>query len=186
MASILDGLKRFEGDTTFLYVDDRGFVTCGIGEKIPNVDAALTLPWFHKDTDVPASVDEIRVAFATVAAAPAGHRDSFYAALSDLRLPAAFPGAHAQERLDSEFLPGLRRQFAGWDDYPVQVQAALIDMAYNLGIGGIGKFDELHKACAAGDWEWAARESHRSTCRPERNDWTAAQFRSAIVTAPAA
>jgi GH24 family phage-related lysozyme (muramidase) len=49
-------------------------------------------------------------------------------------------------------------------------------MAYNLGVGGLSRFQELLKACDRGDWAAAAEECHRRTCRDERNEWTRELF----------
>jgi hypothetical protein len=50
-------------------------------------------------------------------------------------------------------------------------------MAYNLGVGKLGKaFPTLIKACRDGNFELAADECKRSSSRPERNEATQGLF----------
>ncbi len=52
----------------------------------------------------------------------------------------------------------------------MQAQRALVDMAYNLGVGKLAaKFPHLIAACRLGDFTSAAGESERSSSRLERN-----------------
>jgi GH24 family phage-related lysozyme (muramidase) len=168
----LRDLLHWEGDTKYLYVDTRGFVTTGIGQLVKDAAAARELPFIDTRTGAPATAQQIDQAFAAVQQRPKGHTESWYATATHLRLPEETVRALAQSRLTNEFLPGLRRELPHFDSYPPSAQRALIDMAYNLGVGGVGRFHSLRAACEAGDWAQAAAECHRRTCRAERNDWT--------------
>ena len=64
---------------------------------------------------------------------------------------------------------------------PPCVQAALFDMAFNLGIGGLQKFKKLIAACDQAQWENAARECHRQGIGESRNLETATLFRQALT-----
>jgi GH24 family phage-related lysozyme (muramidase) len=176
-------LLHWEGDIKHLYVDTRGFVTTGIGQLVKDAPAARELPFIDTRTGAPATPQQIDQAFASVQQLPKGHSDSWYAKATDLRLPEETVRALAQSRLTNEFLPGLRRELPHFDSYPPSAQRALIDMAYNLGVGGVGRFHGLRAACEAGDWSQAAAECHRRTCRAERNDWTRGLFLQAGIEA---
>jgi GH24 family phage-related lysozyme (muramidase) len=165
-------LARWEGNTRHMYVDTRGHVTTGIGHQLRDANAATALPWLHRATGAPATPAEIRAAFTRVAAQPAGQHASRYERASDLVLPSNVARDMAAARLQHELLPGIRRLCPGFDRYPHPAQRALVDMAYNLGVAGLGRFSNMLDACERGDFAAAAGESNRRTCRDERNDAT--------------
>lgn len=61
----------------------------------------------------------------------------------------------------------------------METKQALLDMAYNLGVGGLGKFSQLKEAVNRQDWATAAECCNRRTSRAERNDWTREMFLAA-------
>jgi GH24 family phage-related lysozyme (muramidase) len=77
------------------------------------------------------------------------------------------------------FSAALTERLPAWTRYPEPAQQALFDMAYNLGVGGLLKFRKMLAACAAGHWETAAAECRRGGIADDRNNETAALFRSA-------
>jgi len=172
-------LTRWEGTTRHMYVDTRGHVTTGIGHLLRDANAAVALPWLHRTTGAPASPAEIRAAFAHVAAQPAGQHARRYERASDLVLPPNVARDMAAARLQHEFLPGIRRLCPGFDGYPQPAQSALVDMAYNLGVGGLARFSKMLNACEGGDFAAASAECHRRTCRDDRNDATRELFLAA-------
>jgi len=183
----LKELTRWEGEHRCMYVDTRGHVTTGIGHLLKNAEQALKLPWVHAGTGRPATQAEVKAAFQRLCQAwsdekqanPAGKGPSLRRCreLSDLVLPEGLPRKLATERLNTEFLTHLRRVFPGFDGYPMPAQHALVDMAYNLGVGKLrDKFPTLLKACRDGDFEKAADECERSSSRKERNEATQTLF----------
>jgi GH24 family phage-related lysozyme (muramidase) len=166
-------LLRWEGDKSFMYLDTRGYVTTGIGNKLGSVAAALELPWQHKETGRPATPAEIGGAFERVRGLTskyaAKHPDgknpfsaTHYEEKSDLVLGPGAARELAAHRLETEFLPGLRAALPGFDHYPLPAQRALVDMAYTLGVNGLEtKFPNMIAACKAGDFERAAEQCHR-------------------------
>jgi GH24 family phage-related lysozyme (muramidase) len=169
---LLTELTRWEGCCDHMYVDTRGFVTTGIGNMLPNAEAAIALPWRHERTGLLATAAEIRTAFAHVHAQESGHGSNWYKKASDLVLSPNVTKDLAVRRLENEFLPGLNRLFPRFDSYPLPAQRALVDMAYNLGLGRLGKFDRLIAACERGDFTAAAAHSHRRSNRETRNEAT--------------
>jgi GH24 family phage-related lysozyme (muramidase) len=178
---LVDDLLRWEGYTENMYVDTRGFVTVGIGNMLPSAEAAKKLPFIDAKTGKPATPEQIEAAFAAVARMRKGMSADKYAAATTLRLPESTVRQLASDRLKNEFLPALRRMFPGFDSFPASAQQALVDMAYNLGTGGLAKFKNLRAACEAGDWARAATECSRSTSRPARNEWTRQMFLEAAA-----
>src|SRR6185369_8603303 len=113
----------------------------------------------------------------------------------------------AIQRLKNEFLPQLRRYFKGFDSFPLPAREALIDMAYNMGVGsdehtvkakkkgeedkvvkarGLASYKNLVRAVRAGDWQTASLHCWRkpsNAAHPEhaeaRNAWTKKRFEEA-------
>jgi GH24 family phage-related lysozyme (muramidase) len=174
--ALLTELTRWEGCCSHMYVDTRGFVTTGIGNMLPNAEAAIALPWRHERTGLLATAAEIRAAFDHVHGQESGHGSNWYKRASDLVLPPNVTNDLAIRRLETEFLPGLNRLFPRFDSYPLPAQRALVDMAYNLGVGRLGRFERLIAACARGDFTAAAEHCHRRSSRETRNAATSALF----------
>lgn len=173
---VYDDLARFEGSKSFMYQDSRGFVTTGVGHLLRTAADAEKLPWINSSTGKPATKEEIDAAFANVSDMPTGRRADAYQVKGGLVLAPGKPEELARTRVEKEFLPGLHKLYPGFDKFPVEAQRALIDMAYNCGVGGLSKFHHMNAAIASGDWATAATECHRNSCREERNEWTRDMF----------
>jgi len=168
---VIKDLERWEGAVPWMYLDTRGLVTVGIGCMLPTAESAVALAFAWPDR--PATPAEIISCFESVKAMAPGHMASFYIrAPASLNLPDGAIASLAQHRLSGEFLPGLSRLCHDFGNFPESAQRALIDMAWNLGLGGLVKFHNLLGDVNSGRWRAAAIESHRSTCREERNQWT--------------
>jgi GH24 family phage-related lysozyme (muramidase) len=173
VGALRDDLLRWEGNKPFMYLCSAGYVTTGIGNKLANAQEAIALPWQHEATGLPATPAEIRTAFERVAAMTAEFRREdpkalnpfaakHYEKVSDLVLPDGAANQLAVDRLEKDFLKGLRRLFPGFDGYPQPAQRALVDMAYTLGVNGLEtKFPSVVKACRDRKFADAAKYSHR-------------------------
>jgi GH24 family phage-related lysozyme (muramidase) len=173
VGALRDDLLRWEGNKPFMYLCSAGYVTTGIGNKLANAQEATALPWQHKATGLPATPAEIRTAFERVAAMTAEFRcgdpkapnpfgPQHYEKMSDLVLPDGAANQLAVDRLEKDFLKGLRRLFPGFDGYPQPAQRALVDMAYTLGVNGLEtKFPRFVAACREGKFADAAEQSDR-------------------------
>ena len=94
-------------------------------------------------------------------------------------LPAGYAALLVIRRLERELLPALRRLFPRFEHYPLPAQRALVEMANNLGVGGLRRFFNLIAACNRGDFAAAADHCHRRTVGVARNTATRALFRKA-------
>lgn len=172
-------LEAHEGLVPHLYLDTQGLPTVGVGCRVFSAQASLALPWRRPDGSAPLA-HEITEDFARVVALPKGQRADIYG--GPLALLLALPDIDGllQDRLNQEFLPGLRSALQGFDAMPAPAQLALIDMAFNLGVRGlVGGFPHLVAAANGADWSAAAWNCHRKTCRDDRNAWTRSQFLAA-------
>jgi len=186
-------LETYEGFVSWLYCDDRGFVTVGIGNLVRSPDDAVALPMHWKDTGKTATDEEKRAAWIAV-------NDAFrktagavhYRRCSDLRITNAFALELVKQRLQSEFLPALRKLYHSFDTWPKSAKRAEIDMVYNLGVHGLSKFANHVAALQRGDFTTAAAECVRSEpgataaiCRKPRNKWAVRMFDQAAGEAGA-
>ena len=177
-----DDLAAHEGRATWLYCDSRGFVTVGIGNLVASSQACAALPFVHLVDGSPATDGEKTAAWACVSDAFDKTKNAAaYQSLTSIRLSQDFVRSLVGQRLSSEFIPGIVRLCPQFETFPLPARRALVDMAYNLGVHGLGMFPHMLAACNAGDWGMAANQCHRSTCRDSRNDWTAQMFAEAMT-----
>ena len=198
LKQIVTDLEQFEGRVAFMYNDTATPPnrTIGVGCLLKDAAVACLLPFRNVTAGRSATRDEIAADFARVQSLRGGQAARFYQAQPGT--PALELGddditALAISKLRDEFLPGLAGMCPGFDNFPEPAQSALVDMAWNLGIGtpatptrrgtGLHGFPSLIAACNGGDWSTAARQSHVATSRDNRNAWRAAQFTAASSSA---
>jgi GH24 family phage-related lysozyme (muramidase) len=174
---ILPRLENFEGRVPYMYRCTGGEVTIGIGHAILTPELAQKLTWTVAGR--PATPTEIRADYARIAAEPKGMAAKHYEPLTVCRM-----NDEAIDELASSDIDTFAGQVAAvvpkFNTYPTCVQAALFDMAFNLGIAGLQRFHHLLTACDAADWETAANQCHRQGIGEPRNVETAALFRQAL------
>ena len=164
--------------------DSRGFVTVGVGNLVSSVDQAKKLPFINTATGKTATPEEIETAFTAVSKMVKNRRATYYKQNPSIELNDETIKQMAIKRLKEEFVPELRQIFHGFDGYPNPAKQALVDMVYNLGVGGLKKFKKLIAAAEKGDWQEVANESHRTSYREERNKWTRERFKKVAKATP--
>lgn len=174
LSLLIADLERWEGKYRHLYLDTKGLVTTGIGNLVRTPEDAVGLGLVLGG--VAATPAQARDAWAAVKRMQPGLRARSYEVASPLRLTEEAVDQLVARRLNDEFVPGLRRLWPSFDAFPVQAKSALVDMAYNCGLSGLAKFTHLGADVQRQDWVAASSSCHRMSARPERNDWTAAQF----------
>ncbi len=170
-----DHFIRFEGQTRSFYLDGEGVCTIGIGCQIFD---PLSLPLLRKSDNHPALRAEIFSDYNMIKAMPPGHLPEYYDACCQLYLPEVEIAALFEERLD-RFIRDVELKILPLKGLPEPAALVVVDMAFNLGIGGlVSKFPKFLTACRAQDWKTAAAESRREGIQPARNDWAAATLES--------
>jgi GH24 family phage-related lysozyme (muramidase) len=162
---------RWEGKITHMYLDTKGLVTVGIGKMLPNVAAAQALGFVRRSDKATATATEIETDFKEVSKQTKGKLASSYEKYTKLDLPDDAIFDLLKSVVDG-FEADLENNFVGYKTYPVAAKRALLDMIYNLGLGGLLKFKKLKASVEAGDWKKAAEDCHRTGPSDERNDWT--------------
>lgn len=152
--------RRFEGVIRWMYLDIKGLVTCGIGNLIDPMDAALPLPWLRKADGRPASQAEIMAEWQHMKAQTSlSHRGADEAGrVATLVLSDAMVDAIAQRKLEANH-ETLRRRFPELDDWPADAQVAIHLMAWAMGPGFPRTWPRFSAACDVRNWASAAAES---------------------------
>lgn len=172
-------LEHFEGSIPWMYLDTVGKVTVGVGLMLPDAEAAMHLPF---EVDGRTATDaEIAAEFARVVALPMGRPALFYRRKDGLELQQMSIDTLLRSVLVG-FEGELRKRVRGYDAMPDGVKMALLDMAYNLGPGGLlHGFPKLMSAVEAGAWAQAAALCQRRGPGAARNEWTRAMFLQGVV-----
>ncbi len=85
-----------------------------------------------------------------------------------------------EESRIEEFRGQLRRSYPKYDSYPDGAQLAMLDMAFNLGVGALKKkWPKLNEAIDKLDWAAAAERCERPDANAIRNVSVKALFKRA-------
>ncbi len=171
-------LRQHEGVVPHLYLDTLGLVTCGVGHLIPSPDAMAGIEMVRKDGTA-ATPEEKIAEWNLVKGLKAAMLPKYYEDRTTLRMtPAAIDGL--QDADVAGFRSSLAHRLSGFSEFPAPAQEALLDMAFQLGAGGLmSKFPHLALAAKARDWQACAEQCHRAGIQEWRNTATADLFRRA-------
>lgn len=162
-------IKASEGSISHMYLDTVGKVTVGVGNMLPDVASAQKLSFVDRKTQQTATKDAIKTDFETVSKLNKGMIASSYKKDTKLDLPNTAINTLLDSRIAS-FKNEIKLKFPSFDTYPMTVQFALLDMAFNLGTNGlVTKFPSFKKAIEAKEWKTAAKESNRPQVSSSRN-----------------
>lgn len=180
--------KRWEALVTHMYLDTRGNLTVGVGNLLADVSAAQKLAFVRRKDGAKATAEEIKADFNKIIEQDYGnYKASWYRDKTALDLPETVCWKLLKKRIDDDFIPGLQDYFTGWASLPLPVKRALLDMAYNLGLGssklnnGLRAYKNLKKSVDASDWKGASTQCRRRGIPEDRNDWTRDLFLEAAA-----
>ncbi len=158
-----------EGSVPHMYLDTVGKVTVGVGNMLSYSTSAQQLGFVERKTLRPASRDAIQIEFERVSKLPKGMKASSYTKDTTLDLPPTVIDRLLDDRITG-FKQELKSHFSQFETYPITVQFALLDMAFNLGTSGlVTKFPKFKKSIESNDWVTAAKESNRPQVSATRN-----------------
>lgn len=189
--SVLDAFQKvqsqFEGSAKnfdFMYTDQLGFVTTGMGNKIddnsptdksPGINGygpALKLPWVHKSDGQPATQAEIIQDWQTVKNAHTA--DGTYDAPNDAKITQLkLSQTVLQDLIASQVVSNeevLLKSFSNFGSFPADAQMAIHGMAWAMGAGFVPTygFTAFQKAANAQDWAAAKANSAFKGAAPQR------------------
>ena len=152
-----------EGRIPYLYRDTKGFITIGIGCRVPTAEDAKALPFHNSATHLAATATEKAVEWKSI------HEQKFgqtvtaqsFSKVAKLMLPDPDVDLLFKKRV-LEFDASLHSIFGTkYDTFPDPAREALLDMIFNLGKRGLLRFTQFIKSVRAEDWAAAAPQSHR-------------------------
>ena len=171
-------LRQHEGVVPHLYLDTLGLVTCGVGHMIPSPDAIAGIDMIRPDGTV-ATPEEKTAEWHKVKGLKPAMLPPYYEESTTLRMTPAAVDA-LQDADVAGFKSALAHLLPGLAQFPEPAQEALLDMAFQLGAGGLmSKFPHLALAAKARDWQACADQCHRAGIQEWRNTATADLFRRA-------
>ena len=171
-------LTYFENSIPWMYRDENGYVTVGVGEMLTSGSKAQALA-FVDAAGNPANTSAILSDYLRVIALPPAMDANSYHTATSLVLPAATISALLTASVqDSD--SALNDRFNNYAAFPDPAKLGLLDMIYNLGSHGLfSGFPSCLGYVDKTDWANAALQCHRMGISTERNLWTAAQFNAA-------
>ena len=175
---VISATKLYEGEVPYMYLDAKGLVTVGVGFYMPTRNDATKFA-FNKPDGNDATGDEIAEDYAIVQKMDTNRIASYYQRPEGLTMTKDAINTKLAEEIEifGGELVGLYDDF---DGFPENVQQALFDMIFNLGITNLRKgWPSFNKALVNADWTEAAQQSHRRAPVSEaRNDYVSNLFLS--------
>lgn len=174
-------LEEYEGRYNHMYLDSKGKVTVGVGHLIPNKIAVAVITLYKTKKNIastPATVNEKQDEYDTVAKQKKNYKASWYKQYTTLIMKDADINALRNKHIDSFYkeLSGLYKKSNGYatdfDNMPQEVQKALFDMVFNLGITKLSMvFTQFNNAIKNEQWDEAAKQSNRPDVSAARNGY---------------
>ncbi|MEZ5887850.1 MAG: phage minor head protein [Paracoccaceae bacterium] len=171
--TFIGGIEDWEDSVDHMYLDTNDNVTVGIGTLLPDAESAAALAFRDRASGDLASAEDIRAEFDIIDAmdGSTSRRASYYEQFTELYLPSVEISRLVREHVRNDF-DELLTMFPAFGNFPLSAQVALWDMIYNLGPEGLRRgFPRMRQAIEDGDWEEAARQSHRLDIGEGRNDF---------------
>jgi type VI secretion system secreted protein VgrG len=202
---------KFEGKTPYFYGDTVGVVTIGIGHAVPTVEEALKLPLYKDGQKV--DDKEIRRIYG-ILDKEAKQQHSLFGGTKKMPTAPHYEEMNEGLTIDEDAILALfekdihlkhvelkqafrllslklfEPRFKPLEKYPIAAQVALLDMAYNMGIGGLfgrpfgfskkkGGYPTMLNAIREHRFYIAAIASHRPQVQKSRNEAIYRLFREA-------
>ena len=164
-------LEKYEGRTSHMYLDSKGYVTIGVGHLLRDVTEAQKLA-FRTARILTASATDIKTDYAAVQKLPGNRLVVFYRPHTSLTISDLEIDRLTDQHIDS-FGRELRFTYVGFDTFPTEVKLALFDLIFNLGATNLrSKWLTFNAAVRARDWQKSADNSDRAApISAERNKY---------------
>lgn len=191
-------IEKYEGRIPHLYLDTVGKVTVGIGHMVPNKVAMATVTMYKKGKNnllVLATAAEKHAEYDTIKKQSFGR--SYGATLfkkhTTLTMKDVDINAQRDKHVQS-FYKELTGYYStgngfakGFDTMPAEVQKALFDMVFNLGITKLkSQYVRFNGFIKTEKWDDAAKQSNRMGISPVRNKYVLDLFKTAHKNKPKA
>lgn len=184
--ALLEQIERLEGRVNHFYLDSVGKVTIGIGHQVASEAAAAELPlyiprmfgwWLPKAT---AEEKQAEYQFVQLNGPDTLYRykASYYKQFTRLIMldedieKLLFDHINSFHNELARFYNRKNGFYRDFDEFPDEVQMALFDMVFNLGMTNLrSAWPKFNGAIKIEDWKTAAAESSRRQVSPARNGY---------------
>jgi len=185
---VYKSLEQFEWRVNHLYLDNKGNVTVGVGHLISSRTEMANIPMYSTQRKAPsnrATLAEKQAEFDNVTKQSKGYVAHWYKQHTTLIMQNLDINNQLNHHIDA-FYKELIRYYtksngfkSDFDNFPVEAQIALFDMAYNMGLPKFKtQFINFNAAVKIEDWATASKESSRFDVKKFRNDYVKALFNS--------
>lgn len=189
-------IEKYEGRISHLYLDTVGKVTVGIGHMVPNKTAMATVTMYKKDAKgmlVLATATEKQAEYDAIKKLPFGR--AYGAASFKKHTTLIMKDVDINTQRDKHiqsFYNELTSYYTtsngfntAFDSMPIEVQKALFDMVFNLGVTKLkSQYVKLNDAIKKEKWDEAAKQSNRIGISPARNKYVLDLFKAAYNNKP--
>ena len=178
----IDHLKRpeVENFVPYMYLDDGGNVTVGIGILLKSAQAAISLPFVKKGTNKRPHPAHVEKDYNRVKSAPAGMKWPRYEIFSSIVISEAEATSRTLTFINNIFVE-INVVFPDFDTYPTKAKMGILDMFYSLGTTKIlADWPLFRAAVKRRDWKTAARQSIRNNVSTERTQAVATWFEESV------
>lgn len=178
-------MEKYEGKISHMYLDSKGLVTVGVGHLLKDLASAQKLN-FKNGNGMPASKSEIKTDYEAVKKQSKNRVAGFYKKHAKLVLTEVDMNLLTNKHIDT-FESELKRIFADFLMYPIEVRYALFDIIFNVGMTDLNtKWPNFKKAVKAKNWTKASEESNRKApVSAERNKYVKDLLEKAAVMSSA-
>ena len=163
-------IHRYETPVPYMYLDDRGNVTVGLGHLIPDINAAKQLLFHDRKTKLGSAKTHIGNAYNLVKnSGLAGDDHRVFKNLTHIDLD--FGAIDVLFNSDvSAFLANLKTPVPQFETYPATAQLGILDLVYNFGVAGfVREYPILIGALRFRNWIEVADESGREALNAQGN-----------------
>lgn len=180
---VVEKLEQYEGRVPHLYLDTKGYVTVGVGHMLPNKSAVTAVRLYKSDSHGRLSVataSEKEAEYDVIKKLLFGDNYSahYYRRYATLTMRDDDINAQREAHIASFYkeLSGYYTTGNGFmdafDDMPEEVQMALFDMIFNLGLPKLkNQYILFHGHLRKRGWREAAGQSSRIGIGLERNKY---------------
>lgn len=188
---ISKNIEKYEGRVPHLYLDTVGKVTVGIGHMVPNKVAMGTVTMYKKGKNNQlelATATEKHAEYDSIKKLPFGmsYGATFFKKYTALIMKDVDINAQRDKHIQS-FYKELTAYYTtangftkAFDAMPIEVQKALFDMVFNLGITKLkNQYVKFNGCIKLEKWDDAAKQSNRVGISPIRNKYVADLFKAA-------
>ncbi len=184
-------IEKYEGRIPHLYLDTVGKVTVGVGHLVPNKAAIVSVPMYKKGANNLLSLATDAEKYTEYDNIKKQAFGRSYTAASFKKYTTLVMKDTDMDTQRDKHIQSFYKELSGYytkangfakafDGMPLEVQKALFDMVFNLGITKLKKqYTKMNDFIKTTSWEDAAKQSNRIGISATRNKYVFDLFKAA-------